>query len=82
MTDTQEDGDAHPFFEKEVAAWAEAVKSLEQSSGNRHRLIFYLFPEISFHELFEKISGAVETDTPFLNRPQHSIMAVIWDDER
>ena len=81
VTDTQENKDAHPLFEKEVAAWTEAVKSLEQSSGGRHRLSFYLFPEISFHELFEKISGAVETDTPSSYRPQHSIMAVIGNDE-
>ncbi|MEA1934649.1 MAG: hypothetical protein U9N60_09525 [Thermodesulfobacteriota bacterium] len=81
VTGTQEGGDAHPLFENEAAAWTEAVKSFEQSTAGRHRLSFYLFPEISFHELFEKISGAVETDTPSLNRPQHSIMAVIGKDE-
>ena len=81
VTDTQESGDAHPFFENQVAVWAEAVKSLEQSSTGRHGLSFYLFPEISFHELFEKISGAVETDTPSLYLQQHSIVAVIWSDE-
>ncbi|MEA2082904.1 MAG: hypothetical protein U9O82_01435 [Thermodesulfobacteriota bacterium] len=81
VMDTQEGGDAHPLFEKKVAAWTEAVKSFEQSSAGRHRLSFYLFPEISFHELFEKISGSVETDTFSSSRPHHSIMAVIGNDE-
>ena len=81
VTDNQEGGDTHPLFEKEVAAWSDAVNSLEQSSTCNDKLSFYLFPDISFYELFQKINGAVETEPLSSSRPHHSIMAVLEEED-
>ena len=77
VTDNQEGKDTHPLFEKEVTAWSDAVNSLEQSSAHNDKLSFYLFPDISFYELFQKINGSVETEPLSSSHPHHSIMAVL-----
>ena len=77
VTDNQEGKDTHPLFEKEVTAWSDAVNSLKQSSAHNDKLSFYLFPDISFYELFQKINGSVETEPLSSSHPHHSIMAVL-----